>query len=216
VFRLLELLIVILPVAGGIFAAVKAFSAAKNRSDRRAPTRSVDDGVVGTGNTAALWRTVTRVIEQHARTDERWLGYELDAAKLLDFPLMTDLREPLTERFHKAKMRADVLRPVRAEDLLDDRDSAADYLASVEEYVTAFDAAEAEAVRKRRNDFSEAAQQRIERAQRLLRVASDDAATTNERENAYGLARQELDGLIVLPAATRIAIERGIAGELDP
>jgi hypothetical protein len=29
------------------------------------------------------------------------------------------------------------------------------------------------------------------------------------------LARQELDGLVVLPSATRTAIERGIAGEID-
>jgi hypothetical protein len=42
----------------------------------------------------------------------------------------------------------------------------------------------------------------------LLRVASDTAATPQEREHAYALARTELDGLIVLP-------ERGIVGEID-
>ena len=76
----------------------------------------------------------------------RWLDYELDIAKLLDFPLMTDMRNPLTVRFHQAKLRADLLRPAKAEDLLDDRDAAGEYLDAVENYVTAFNVAEAEAI----------------------------------------------------------------------
>lgn len=219
-FRLLELMIVIVPVAGAIFAAIRAFSAAKRRGLQQADTDRAIDLDTGSAraaaNPAALWRTVTRALEEHSRTDSRWLDYELDAAKLLDFPLMTDLREPLTERFHKAKIRADLLRPVRAEDLIDDRESAGDYLAAVEDYVAAFNAAEADAIRRRRDEFSDSEQQRIGRAQRLLRVASNEAATPNERERAYVLARDELDGLIVLPPATRAAIERGIAGEIDP
>ena len=43
----------------------------------------------------------------------------------------------------------------------------------------------------------------------------DDAATPQERRNAYSRARKELDGLIVLPAATRASIERKIAGEIE-
>lgn len=210
----------IVPVAGAIFAAFKAFSAAKNRGVEQtdtAPHRDVDSGVSGTVtvNPAALWRTITRAIEEHSRTDSRWLDYELDPGKLLDFPLMTDLREPLTERFHKAKIKAELLRPARAEDLLDDRESAGDYLAAVADYVATFNAAEADAMRRRRDRFSEPDQQRIVRAQRLLRVVVNDAATPNERERAYERARRELEGLIVLPAATRAAIERGLAGEID-
>ena len=72
----------------------------------------------GAGNNqAAQWRSLRRVIEEHNRTDARWLEYEIDVAKLLDFPLMTDMRDPLTVGFHKAKLRADFLRPVKAEDL---------------------------------------------------------------------------------------------------
>ena len=220
-FRLLELLIVIVPVAGAIYAAFKAVSSARNRPEDAPRTDYQPDIDAGTArpatvNPAALWRTITRAIDEHSRTDSRWLGYELDPDKLLDFPLMTDLRDPLTERFHKAKIRADMLRPVRAEDLLDDRESAGDYVAAVEDYVASFDAAEAEATRRRRDDFPEPARQRIVRAQRLLRVASNDAATPKEREHAYDLARQELEGLIVLPPAARAAIEQGIKGAIDP
>lgn len=218
--RLFELLIVIVPVAGAIFAAIRAFSSAKRRGLEQADADQGLDSDPGSArpasaNTAALWRTVTRAIDEHSRTDLRWLDYELDPAKLLDYPLMTDLRAPLTERFHKAKIRADLLRPARAEDLLEDRASAGEYLAAVENYVAAFDAAEADAIRRGRDEFAEPDRQRLVRAQRLLRVASDEAATPHERERAYGLARQELEGLIVLPPATRAAIERGIAGELD-
>jgi hypothetical protein len=64
-------------------------------------------------------------------------------------------------------------------------------------------------------DFSPEGQQRLARAQHLLRVVSDDAATPQERQNAYAKARNELDGLVVLPAVTRASIERRIAGEID-
>ena len=221
-FRLAELLLLMLPLAGVVVAAIKAFGAARRRigeSQEPARARLPDDATVGVppngGNRAAQWRSIRRVIEEHGRTDKRWLEYELDFAMLLDFPLMTDMRNPLTVGFHKAKLRADFLRPVKAEDLLDDRDAAARYQAAVEDYVTAFNVAEAEAIRRRRNDFAPDDQQRIARAQRLLRVASDSAATQQERQIAYDLASKELDGLIVLPSTTQASIERGISGELE-
>ncbi len=151
----------------------------------------------------------------HEKTDARWLEYELDATRLLEFPVMTDMRDPLTTRFHRAKLRADLHRPLRAEDLFDDRDAAREYLDAVEDYVTAFDAAEAEAMRRRSSDFSKEERQRLARAQSLLRIAADTAATTQERQHAYQLARTELDGLIVLPDNTLTSIERGILGEID-
>ena len=221
-FRLAELLLLMLPLAAMVVAAIKAFGAARRRigeSQELGRARLPDDATVAVppngGNRAAQWRSIRRVIEEHGRTDTRWLEYELDFAKLLDFPLMTDMRDPLTIGFHKAKLRADFLRPVKAEDLLEDRDGAAQYQAAVEDYVTAFNVAEAEAIRRRRNDFSPDDQQRIARAQRLLRVASDSAAAQQERQNAYGLACRELDGLIVLPSTTQAGIERGISGEIE-
>lgn len=220
-FRLVELLLLIAPLVGLIYAGIRALSSLNKRAveapsdpapNKPAGGESADATI---GNQAAQWRAIRRAIDAHEETDARWLEYELDAAKLLDFPLMTDMRDPLTTRFHKAKLAADFQRPVRAEDLLDDRDTARQYLDAVENYVTAFHAAEAEAIRRRRSDFSREDQQRLARAQSLLRVASDDAATPQERQRAYGLARTELEGLIVLPGNTRAGIERGIAGEID-
>src|SRR6202035_3039149 len=146
---------------------------------------------------------LTRVLREHDRTDTRWLEYELDFARLLDFPLMTDMRDPLTIAFHKAKLRADFLRPAKAEDLLDDGDAAARYLAAVEDYVTAFNIAEAEAKRRRRTDFSQDEQQRIARAQSWSPPAPAPAAPPQERQTPYARARRNLACLFVLPAATQ-------------
>jgi hypothetical protein len=158
---------------------------------------------------------MTRVFDEHARTDAKWLDYELDIAKLLDFPMMTDMRNPLTIGFHKAKRRADLLRPETVDELLGDRDAQLEYRDAVADYVSAFDIAEAEATRRRRSDFSSDDQQRIERAQHLMRLATDSGATPQERHSAYRRAQKELDGLIALPAITRASIERKIAGEIQ-
>ncbi|CPR05682.1 hypothetical protein BN971_00625 [Mycobacterium bohemicum DSM 44277] len=215
-FRLAELLIVLLPLAGVLLAAVRAFTNHQRRALQPPPLDrpQIPDNARTGNNPAAQWTSLRRVIEEHNRTDERWLDYELDVAKLLDFPLMTDMRDPLTIAFHKAKLRAEFLRPAKAEDLLDDPEAAAGYRAAVEDYVTAFNVAESEAMRKRRTGFSRAEQQRIARAQSLLRVASDSAAAPQERQSAYDVARRELDGLVVLPATTQLGIERGISGEI--
>ena len=212
--RLIELLIVVVPVIGVVIAGMKALSAARGRQvfggDRLgAPAPQ------HINNHGAQWRAISRTVSEHDRTDTRWLDYELDLGKLLDFPLMTDMSNPLTERFHRAKLRADLLRPERVEDLLEDGDAARQYLDAVENYVTAFNVAESEAMRRRRNDFTKEQQQRLTRARSALRVAVDTGATQQERERAYALASRELDGLVVLPERARAAIERGIVGELD-
>jgi hypothetical protein len=216
--RLAEFLILVLPLVGLAIGAIRAFGANKRRTEElRQPARepAAEPAEPTAKNQAAQWRSLRRVLEEHRSTDTRWLEYELDFAKLLDFPLMTDMRDPLTISFHKAKLRAEFLRPVKAEDLLDDRDGAAQYQTAVEDYVTAFNIAEAEARRRRRNDFSRGDQQRIARAQSLLRVASDSAAAPQERQNAYDLACKELEGLIALPTTTLASIERGISGQIE-
>jgi hypothetical protein len=214
----------IFPLGGMIGGGVKAIAAAnERRAERRLERYRIKQqtkialaqaAAHGRDNEATQRRETAKVIDQHNRTDARWLDYEIDIAKLLDFPMMTDMRDPLTMAFHKAKRRADLLRPDKVEDLIGDRDGQLEYRDAVHEYVSAFEIAEAEAIRRRRSDFSSEDQQRLERAQHLLRLASDKAATPQERQNAYGRARKELDGLIVLPATTRASIERQIAGEL--
>jgi hypothetical protein len=215
----------IFPLMGVAGGAVRAVSAANERRAQRRleryrikqETKVALAHAAGRtrNNETAYRREMTKVLKRHDDTDARWLDYEIDIAKLLDFPLMTDMRDPLTIDFHRTRSHADLLRPDNVEDILGDRDAQLEYRDAVHEYVTAFDVAETEAIRRRRSDFSVEARERIERAQHLLRLASDAGATNEERKSAYAHAQRELDGLIVLPAVTRASIERKIAGEIE-
>lgn len=218
----------IFPLGGSVGAGVRAVVAAnERRADRRLERyRLKQQAKIAEAEAAgrnrdtrdSSRRELTKIIASHDRTDARWFDYELDLAKLLDFPMMTDMRDPLTIAFHKAKRRADLLRPERPSDvetLAADRAAQVEYRDAVHEYISAFEIAEAEAIRRRRSDFSEDDQQRLARAQHLLHLAQDEAATREERQTAYLRATKELDGLIVLPAPARAAIERRIAGQIE-
>jgi len=215
----------IFPLGGAIGGGVRAIAAAnERRADRRleryrlkqqAKIAIAEASGRGRDNAGNQRREIVKLLAAHDRTDARWLDYEVDIARLLDFPLMTDMRNPLTVAFHKAKQRADLLRPERSDDVLSDRSAQLEYRDAVHEYVSAFEVAETEAIRRRRSDFSEDDQQRLARAQNLLRLAQDEAASPQERQSAYARAARELDGLVALPAATRAAIERRIAAQIE-
>jgi hypothetical protein len=218
----------IFPFAGAIGTGIRAVTAANERRAERRMERyrlkqqakiAIAQASGRTrDNEETSRRALAKLLEAHGRADARWLDYEVDIAKLLDFPLMTDMRVPLTIAFHKAKRHADLLRPDRPQDvdaLAGDRDAQLEYRDAVHEYISAFEIAEAEAIRRRRSDFSEDERQRMARAANLLHLAQDEGATREERQNAYARASRELDGLIVLPAPARASIERRIAGQIE-
>ena len=159
-------------------------------------------------------RQIDKTVADHEQVDARWFAYEIDPITLLDFPLMTDMREPLTVDFHRARSRADLLRPSDPQTLVGDRQGQTDYREAVHAYVTAFDIAEAEAKRRRRGGFTNDEQEHLVRAQSLLRLAMDGGATPQERQNAYKKAQRELEGLVDLPAPMQAQIERRIAGQI--
>lgn len=82
-------------------------------------------------------------------------------------------------------------------------------------YAVAFEVAEQEARRRRRGDFSPLEQERLAKAQRLLAVALDGAATGPERQQAYQRARTELDGLLDLPRPAAVALENQVRAALE-
>jgi hypothetical protein len=157
-------------------------------------------------------RDVKQVLRAHEDVDRKWLTYELDAAKLIDFPAMTDVRDPLTVAFLRAKREADSLRPVEPSAVSPEELSA--YRSAVTSYDVAFQVAETEARRVRLSGFSAAERQRLETARKLVTIVVDDAATAAERQVAYRRARRELDGLIVLPDATVTSLEEKVVGAL--
>ena len=157
---------------------------------------------------------VESLMAAHDVTNKRWLEYELDVGKLIDFPLMTDVREPLTVAFLRAKREADGLRPATAVDMSAPSRVEA-YRKAVDGFGVALDVAEREARRLRDSKFTGPERERLATARQLLKIAENDAATPAERQAAYKRARRELDGLIVLPDVTVAALEDKIAPMLD-
>lgn len=161
---------------------------------------------------------IERLLAEEQGITRRWLDYELDAAKLIDYPVMTDMREPVTVDFHRARQEVDRQRPEDPEHPkeLHDPERLARYRDAVREYTINFEIAEREAKRRRAADFTPQERQSLDRAKKLLALADDSAATQAERQSAYKRATRELEGLIVLPEAATEALQQRIAGVIPP
>ncbi|KRA25114.1 hypothetical protein ASD65_12280 [Microbacterium sp. Root61] len=154
-----------------------------------------------------------RLFASHDAVTARWLEYELDVAKLIAFPAMSDGRQPLTAAFLRAKKLADGLRPASAKTKLT-REQLTDYRNAVTDFEVAFDVAERDARRIRDSSFTDVERKRLDTAKQLLTVAIDQAATPAERQLAYRRVRQELDGLISLSDGAIEVLEEKVALEL--
>lgn len=170
--------------------------------------RAQDASVPNTPRT----QEVAALCADHDEITSRWLDYELDVAKLIDFPVMSDMREPVTVDFHRAKRHADGLRPAEGEK--PDANRLSEYRVSVRDLQVAFDVAEREAKRRRAMDFTVEERRSLDRAKRLIALAEDSGATHAERQQAYRRAQRELEGLIAIPDVADEAISHRIAGAL--
>lgn len=155
-----------------------------------------------------------RLFAEHDEITARWLEYELDVAKLIAFPAMSDGRQPLTAAFLRAKKTADALRPASADEKVSEQ-QISEYLDAVGNYAVAFEIAEKDARRLRDSTFTEAERKRLDRAQQLLKVAVDESATQAERNVAYKRVRDELDGLILLSDQAVEVLEKQVAREIS-
>lgn len=163
---------------------------------------------------ASLEAETHRLLTEHDAINQRWLDYELDLAKLIDFPVMSDMREPVTIEFHRAKRVADGLRPDEASGIAE-QGRLVEYRNAVREFEVSFEVAEREAKRRRATDFSPSERQSLDRAKKLLSLAEDSSATHNERQQAYRRVQRELTGLIAVPDVADEALRHRIAGALD-
>lgn len=157
---------------------------------------------------------VAKVKEEHDAVNKRWLSYELDVAKLIDFPMMSDVREPLTVAFLRAKRDADALRPLDGVEI-SAKSRWDDYRNAVNAFAVAFEIAEKEAHRIKDSAYNEQEKQRLGTARKLVKIAEDEASSPAERQTAYKRVRRELDGLIVLPDITIAALEQKVARMID-
>ncbi|MBM7461560.1 hypothetical protein [Microbacterium dextranolyticum] len=155
-----------------------------------------------------------KLFAEHDGVTARWLDYELDVAKLIAFPTISDGRQPLTAAFLRAKKTADRLRPASIKAHVTEDELTA-YADAVTDYEVAFDVAEREARRLKDSDFTDAERKRLQTAQQLLSVAVDGGATPAERQVAYKRVREELDGLIVVSDDAITILEERVALPLD-
>lgn len=177
------------------------------QTKRRGPS------VIDTTAPVAANQLLERLFAEHDEITARWLDYELDVAKLIAFPAMSDGRQPLTAAFLRAKKTADALRPASV-DAKTTEQQVAEYLDAVGAYAVAFEIAEKDARRLRDSTFTEPERKRLERAQQLLKVAVDESATQAERNIAYKRVREEFDGLILLSDDAVEVLEKQVAREL--
>ncbi|MEU1971798.1 hypothetical protein ABZ477_09080 [Microbacterium sp. NPDC019599] len=154
-----------------------------------------------------------RLFAAHDAVTARWLEYELDVAKLIAFPAMSDGRQPLTAAFLRAKKFADGLRPASPKAKLT-KAQFAEYRDAVTDYEVAFEVAERDARRIKDSGFTDVERKRLDTAKQLLTVAIDQAATPAERQLAYKRVREELDGLISLSDEAIVVLEKQVALEL--
>ncbi|HMS75216.1 hypothetical protein [Gordonia sp. (in: high G+C Gram-positive bacteria)] len=198
-------------IVGGWGKAVAAYSE-RRRRDKIELARIEAEAAQRAVATSAppRVRQLAKTMATHDKVNDRWFSYEMDLATLIDFPMLIDLREPLTEAFHRARVRADTLRPAEPDDF-DDPADIERYRDAVREYVVSFEAAEREARRRRDSGFTADERESLNRARKLTATASDEGATPAERQAAYRKLRDELRGIIDVPGAAGEHIERSIA-----
>lgn len=202
-------------VAGGVARAWER--GAKRRHERRLELIRARSGAIAAApaepRPQPTASALARTLAEHDATTARWLEYELDVAKMIAYPAMSDGRQELTAAFLRAKRVADRMRPASVDAEISSAELAA-YQNAVTDYEVAFDVAEREARRVRDAGFTPSERKRLDTAQQLLSVAVDEAATPAERQLAYRRVREELDGLISLSDAAIDELERRVALEL--
>lgn len=201
-------------VAGGWWSRFSSYSE-KRRQDKIEMLRITHGAATAEVESRQATRSgIDRVLATHDDVTRRWFEYETNLQTIIDFPMMTNVREPLTADFHRARVVADDLRPADPAELTDHA-TFVEYRDAVNAYRVAFEIAEREAQRRRRSDYSTAEQGAMARAGKLVAVADDESATRAERQSAYRHARRELEGVLLVPERAALQLERRISGVLE-
>lgn len=147
------------------------------------------------------------LIARHDEIRKAWALYELDPMKMLDYPVLSDMREKVTVDLHAALRKANGLRPVDAHIAASQGLRSEKYEETVEALETAFHVAETEAKRIQWNKFSADEQKCLMTAKNLLSFVLDANGSEFERQAAYKRLAKEISGLLVLPDMTLKSLE---------
>lgn len=128
-------------------------------------------------------------------------SYETDLAKQIDYPMMTDVAEPLVGKYVREMRHAQEL-----ERALVKKPGIADaerFSSTVTGLKVSYEAAVRKAEKVRWSNFTAAEQKRLKDARTALDLIQDSSTTPEQRNAQYRRIAKLLDGLIVLTAPVR-------------
>lgn len=147
-------------------------------------------------------------------------SYETDLAKQIDYPMMTDVAEPLVGRYIREMRHAlELERALVEKPLLEDAER---FSAAVTGLKVSYEAAVRHAEKIRWSSFTAAEQKRLKDARTALDLIQDASTTAEQRNAQYRRIAKLLDGLIVLTAPVRqslaawvpmLALESAVSSE---
>lgn len=150
------------------------------------------------------------IMDNHQRIRSEWMTYETDLMKMIKYPMLTDMSEPVTVELHKALKKAVLNSPKSLKGLDRVPFNGSEYAIAVSELDTAWQVAETKAKLSNWDTFSLDEQKQLKKAQDLLSIALDSGATSSERQISYKAAMKALKGLIQPPAKAVFAIEEKV------
>ena len=148
-----------------------------------------------------------KLLERHDAVRQAWASYELDPMKMLDYPLLSDMREKTTQDLLLALRKANDIRETHSIQSLQTSEIFTDYKNAVLELEHTFEVAEREAKRVQWSNFSQDEQKRLIKAKQLMGFVLDANGSDFERQAAYKQLAKEINGLIALPNMTIQSLE---------
>lgn len=145
-------------------------------------------------------QTAATLVAEARKTLERVVlgsaSYETDLSKQIDYPMMTDVSEPLVGKYVREMRQAQEReRALVKKPLLSDAQHFSDAVTNLK---VSYEAAVRKAERVRWSSFTVAEQKRLKDARIALDVIQDSSTTAEQRNAQYKRIAKLLDGLIVL------------------
>jgi len=155
-----------------------------------------------------------KLIARNREVRQAWGAYETDMAKIIDFPMMNDMKEPTVNALHGALRKAMQLEPASAKVVAHIPYAESPFAGAVQDLEIAFETAEREAKKIAWSKFTVEERKNLTKAKDLLALAMDTGASASERQVAYKRVIKELEGLVAIPNQAIMAIEAATKLEL--
>lgn len=144
---------------------------------------------------------------------KEWGSYELDPAKVLSYPALTNMGVKSTADFHKALRIANHLQASKVKKGVPA--SGSPFEKAVLDVEHQFDVMISEAKRMKWNNFTEKEKSNLRKAQNLLNIAVNSASSEHERQVAYKQLLKEIEGIVVFRKATVLELESKVMPAIE-